>query len=368
VKTRKQIIIRVAAVVAITACSTMGSFAQSLISKVDQYMNDEIREKDFGAAVLIARDGKILVSKGYGLANRELDVPVTPQTKFRIGSMTKQFTAVSIMLLQERGKLSVKDSVCMYVKPCPEAWKDVTIHHLLTHTSGIPDLLRFPEFSQTMTLPSPVDRTIERFKNKPLEFKPGEKWDYSNSGYILLGYIVEQVSGKSYEDFVRENIFEPLKMSNSGIDRHDTIIRNRADGYAFEKGVIVNARYIDMSIPAGAGALYSTVEDLGLWDEALYTEKLLSKKSLDAIFTPYVKTPFGDSGGYGWYIGKDEANHRVVGHSGRINGFSCEATRFPDQHVFIAVFCNKSGVEVEKIIPRLAAIVFAEDNNGSSVK
>lgn len=152
-------------------------------------------------------------------------------------------------------------------------------------------------------------------------------------------------------------------MLNSGTDHHDAVIKNRADGYAVEKGVVVNARYIDMSIPTGGGSLYSTVEDIALRDQALYTERLLSKKSIDAIFTPYINTPFGDSAGYGWFISKDEANRRVIGHTRRINGFSNEATHFPDQHVFIAVFCNKSGVETEKIVPRLAAILFGGNNN-----
>ncbi len=358
-ETKQDEIVRCILLVAALICFSINCPAQSLVSQVDAYMIAATRESDFGATVLIARGGKVLVSRSYGMANRELDVPNSPQTKFRIGSLTKQFTSMSVMILQERGKLNVQDSVCKYVPDCPQAWADVTVHHLLTHTSGIPDLLRFPNFTETMALPSPVAKTVERFRDKPLEFKPGKKWSYSNSGYILLGYIVERASGKSYEAVVRESIFVSLKMSNSGSDRHDLLIKSRANGYAREGNSIVNARYIDMSLPTGGGSLYSTVEDMLLWDQALYTEKLVAQKSLDAMFKPHMMTPFGDGSGYGWFIRRDKSNRRVIGHNGRINGFSCEVARFPDERVFIVVFCNMSGVPVDKVVYDLAAIAFA---------
>jgi CubicO group peptidase (beta-lactamase class C family) len=333
--------------------------AQQLVSKVDEYLSAAVRQGKFSGSVLIAREGKVLVSKGYGMASLELGVPNTPQMKFRIGSLTKQFTAIAVMILQERGKIKVQDSVCKYVPECPPAWAEVTLHHLLTHTSGIPDLLSFPDFQQTMALPSPVARTVERFKIKPLEFKPGEKFKYSNSGYVLLGHIIERVTGQTYEAFLKENIFESLKMLNTGTDHNDMIIKNRAAGYIKRNDAIFNAPYIDMSIPTGGGSLYSTVEDLFLWDQALYAEELLTKDSYEAMFKSYATADWGDGAAYGWFIGKDKSNHRYMGFLGGINGFAAQIMRYPDQKVFLVVLSNFSFAPVTDIEHELAAIVFS---------
>jgi CubicO group peptidase (beta-lactamase class C family) len=333
--------------------------AQEITSEIDKHMNLAVETGKFSGSILVARNGKVLISKGYGMANRELNVPNTPQMKFRIGSLTKQFTAMAIMILQERGKLSVQDSVCKYVPECPRDWAEITVHQLLTHTSGIQDLLTFPDFGQTMALPSPVAQTIERFKNKPLEFRPGTKFKYSNSGYVLLGYIIERASGQSYEAYLRENIFEPLKMSSSGNDHNDLIIKNRAAGYTKRDGDIINALYIDMSIPTGGGSLYSTVEDLFLWDQGLYTEKLVTKKSLAAMFTPYTTADWGDGAAYGWFIGKDKSNHKYMGFLGGINGFAAQIMRYPDEKVFVVVLSNFSFAPVSDIGTDLADIVFS---------
>jgi len=333
--------------------------AQEVTSEIDKYLNTAVESGKFSGSILIARNGKVLLSKGYGMANRELNVPNTPQMKFRIGSLSKQFTAMAIMILQERGKLSVQDSVCKYVPDCPRGWAEITIHHLLTHTSGIQELLSFPDFRQTMALPSPVAQTVERFKNKPLDFKPGTKFKYSNSGYVLLGYIIERVSGQSYEAYLKENIFEPLKMSNSGSDHNDLIIENRAAGYTKRDGVIINAPYIDMSIPTGGGSLYSTVEDLFLWDQALYTEKLITRKSLDVMFTPYTTADWGDGAAYGWFIGKNKSNHKYMGFLGGINGFAAQIMRYPDEKLLVVVLSNFSFAPVTDIESDLADIVFS---------
>lgn len=337
--------------------------AQDITSKVEKYLNVAVETGKFSGAILIARDGKVLMSKGYGLASRELNVPNTPQMKFRIGSLTKQFTAMAVMILQERGKLSVRDSVCKYVPDCPQGWAEITVHHLLTHTSGIQDLLSFPDFRQTMALPSPVAQTVERFKNKPLDFKPGTKFKYSNSGYVLLGYIIERVSGQSYEAYLQENIFEPLKMSNSGNDHNDLIIKNRAAGYVKRDGAIINAPYIDMSIPTGGGSLYSTVEDLFLWDQGLYTEKLVTKKSLAAMFTPYTTADWGDGAAYGWFIGKDKSNHEYMGFLGGINGFAAHIMRYPKEKALVVVLSNFSFAPVTDIESDLADIVFSSKSH-----
>ncbi len=324
-----------------------------LASRSGEYLSAEAKAGRFSGSALIARDGKVLFSQGYGFANAEHEVPNTPQTKFRLGSVTKQFTSMAIMMLQERGKLSVQDSVTNYVPDCPDAWRDITLHHLLTHTAGIPNLTTFPDYRETMTLPSPVASTVARFKNRPLEFKPGERFKYSNSGYILLGYIIELVSGGSYEEFLRRSIFEPLKMADSGYDHNELVLKHRASGYAREGGALRNAPYQDMSIPHGAGALYSTTEDLLRWDQALYTEQLVSRKTIEVLFTPE-KNRYA----CGWTVG-EQFGRREVSHGGQINGFSSFIARYPEDKVCIVLLCNFERTMLRKTSLDLAAMVFA---------
>ncbi len=335
-------------------CAASGCLAQDIVPKVGEYMDALVRTGKFNGSILIARDGKVLISRGYGMANFELDVPNTPQTKFRIGSMTKPFTAMAIMLLQERGKLSVQASVCKYLPDCPAAWQPITIHHLLSHTSGIAKHDKAADYLKTAMLPMTVTQLIDSFKNKPPDFKPSERFDYNNNGYILLGYIIERVSGQSYETFLRENIFAPLKMMNSGYDEHDPIIKYRATGYVREGNNLLNALYIDQSQPYSAGALYSTVEDLFLLDQALYSGKLLSQKSLDTMLTPV-----GGNYGYGWFINK-QFNRRVLVHPGGLPGFTAILARYPDDKVLIVMLSNVENSQVIRASGDLAAIVFGE--------
>ncbi|MEG4286439.1 serine hydrolase domain-containing protein [Microcoleus sp. A006_D1] len=325
---------------------------QQIVVKAEEYMNAAVKVNRFSGSILVARDGKPLISKGYGMANLELDVPNKPQTVFRLGSLTKQFTAMAIMILQERGKLHTNDLICNYLSDCPAAWQSITIRSLLTHTSGIPNYTSLPNFLQTMQLPSTHANLVERFKNMPLEFTPGEKFKYTNSGYYLLGMIIEQVSGKSYPDFLQENIFAPLGMTHTGYDSHNRLIKNRAGGYELQDNSIINASYIDMSIPFAAGALYSTTEDLLLWDQALYTEKLVSRQILAEIFTP-----FKDGYGYGWGITK-RFDRQMIGHDGSINGFFNSIIRFPSDHVTAIVLSNNQNAPSGEIASSLAAIVF----------
>lgn len=324
-------------------------------SRADQYLKALTARGEFNGSVLIARNGQVILSEGYGMANLEYDAPNSPQTKFRIGSITKQFTAMAILILQERGKLNLQDSICRYIDECPAGWQPITIHHLLTHSSGIPDLVRLPGFWETITLPTKLSDTIVRLKREPLEFKPGEQFKYGNSGYLISAFIIEKVSGKSYDGFLRENIYLPLKMFNSGYARNDVILKNRASGYSRKEGKIVNAPYIDMSIPIGAGSQYSTVDDLFLWDQALYKEKLVSKRALDAMFTP-----FQEDYGYGWEITR-QFNRRVIEHIGDINGFGAYIARYPDDQIFVVVLSNFESTRVKRINRDLAAIVFGQE-------
>jgi CubicO group peptidase (beta-lactamase class C family) len=326
--------------------------AQEITRKVDDYMAAAMRVNRFSGAVLLARDGQPIESRGYGMANIELSVPNSPETVFRLGSVTKQFTGMAIVMLQERGKLSVNDPICKYLSDCPQAWQPITIKNLLTHTAGIPNYTEFPDFTKTAAVDTTAAELTSRFRDKPLQFALGEKYAYSNSGYYLLGTIIERASGKPYADFLQENIFGPLGMKQTGYDNPVRIIKNRAAGYARTSDGFINAAPISMSTAYAAGALYSTVGDLLLWDQALYTEKLVSRKSLDEAFTP-----FKSNYGYGWSIGK-RFDRQVIAHGGGIFGFSSYIARYPSDHVTVIVLSNVEGAPSGEIANSLAAIAF----------
>jgi CubicO group peptidase (beta-lactamase class C family) len=330
--------------------------AQDLTPKFEEFMDAAVKQGRFTGDVLVARDGRIIFSKGYGMANLEFDIPNAPHTKFRLGSITKQFTAASILLLQERGKIDVQDPVCKYVENCPAAWNEVTIHHLLTHTGGIPSFTGFPDYQKTMMIPTTMDGLLARFRDKPLEFKPGEKWNYSNSGYVLLGHVIEKVAGESYERFIQKNIFEPLKMHDTGYDTQDKILKNRATGYTLINGKPANSKPIDMSIPHAAGALYSTVGDLFKWNEALFSDKLLTVKSRELMMTP-VKNNYA----YGLAV-ETKYNRKMVSHGGGINGFNTFLARFPDEKLTVVVLRNADygSSNPGRVAQALAAIVLGE--------
>jgi len=325
---------------------------------MDAYVQAHVRANQFRGAVLVAKNGKAVFEKGYGPANAEWSIPNTPQTRFRLGSVTKQFTAAAILLLQEQGKLSVQDPVCAFVANCPDAWRPITLHHLLTHTSGIPNFTDFPDYQATMGLPSPASKTIERFIGKPLEFAPGSTYKYSNSGYVLLGAVVEKVSGMGYAEFIAERILKPLQMTDSGYDDPAAVLPRRASGYALEGNSVKNAAFIDMTVPGGAGALYSTVEDLLKWDQAFYSDRLLSTASREAMFTA-----FKQNYAYGWTVPPPSPatfGRRQIAHGGGINGFATYIVRYPDDHVTIIVLSNLDAGRPGVIARDLAAILFGE--------
>ena len=343
---------RIALLCAIHLLCVINSPAQQLTSKFEEYTSSEFNAGRFSGAILIARDGKVLMRKAYGLANIENEVPNTPQTRFRIGSLTKQFTAMAILILQERQKLNVQDSICKYFSQCPEAWQPITIHHLLTHTSGLPNYTYTVNLTEEERAYSPLTRDIERLRKGSLEFVPGTKFSYCNSGYVLLGHIIEKVSGKSYGDFLRDSIFDPVKMVNTGYDYNGLVLKHRAVGYSLRGDTVITAPFVDMSVPFAAGGLYSTVEDLYLWDQALYTEKLVSKKSLNMMFTPFNKQY-----GYGWFI--DEQFKRLcISHGGRIEGYMNSVERFPEEKLTVIVMSNRDTVSAGRISRNLAALAF----------
>lgn len=291
-----------------------------------------IQDSNFNGVILLAAKNQVLFSKGYGMANIEYSILNTPKIKFRLGSITKTFTATAIMQLIESNTICINDSIAKYLT-YPNGDK-VTIFHLLTHTAGIPNLTEFPDFFDWVMKYSPVEKTIEHFKSKPLDFSPGYKYKYSNSGYILLSYIIELVTGNSYENYLKENIFSPLKMHNSGFDKNETIINNRAAGYHIQDGNLINAPFINMSNPSGAASLYSTVEDLYLFDQALYTNKLLNRNSITMMYEPYK-----ENYGLGWII-ENKFGRRLINHGGGIHGFSANFLRYVDDLTTVIILSN----------------------------
>jgi CubicO group peptidase (beta-lactamase class C family) len=334
--------------------------AQLLISKgakeapmpaLDTYINGIYNSLDgktaSGVAVLVAKDGKVLYKKGFGYADIEKKELISPETKFRIGSVTKQFTASAILKLQEEGKISVNDKLSKFLPDFPRAG-EVTIHQLLTHISGIHSYTSKPEFINKVTSPITEEELIAFFKNDPYDFNPGEQWAYNNSAYFILGHIIGKVSGKPYGEYLKESFFVPLGMTNTGIYNATLNLQNEAKGYTKENGQYKRAMNWDMSWAGGAGAIYSTVEDLYKWEEALFNGKVLPEKSSTAAFTPVVlnngKKPDA-SYGYGLMI-NDYRSVEVIEHGGGLHGFISQLARYPKENITVAILTNLTPPEV----------------------
>jgi len=304
---------------------------------MDQVIRASADADQFSGAVLVARDGEVLLDQGYGFANREWRVPNDGDTKFRLGSLTKQFTAVGVMLLSERGLVDLDAPVNTWLPDAPAAWDRVTVRHLLTHTAGVPNFTAFEDYEALKAQPASIASLIARFSDRPLDFQPGEGWAYSNSGYILLTAIIEAASGETYADFVAANLFQPLGMTDSGYDSHDTILPRRASGYTPTQNGVANADYVDMSIPQGAGALYSTSHDLLKWEQGLFGGRVLTPESL-AILTTAVRE------NYAMGLSVAEANGRtLISHNGGIEGFNTFMAHDPDDATTVIVLGNLNG-------------------------
>jgi CubicO group peptidase (beta-lactamase class C family) len=313
------------------------------LPRMERVIQSFVDSKRFMGAVLVARGNKILLDKGYGFADLEWDVPDSPTTKFRLGSITKQFTAASILLLEERGKLSVNDPVKKYMPDAPAAWDKITILNLLTHTSGIPNFTSFPNYASLEPFPITPKKLVAEFRDKPLDFQPGEKWSYSNSGYVLLGYLIETISGETYAKFVQDNIFTPLGMKDSGYDSNSAIIPHRAMGYMLGPDGLSNTGYINMTVPFSAGGLYSTTEDLLRWEQGLFGGKLLSPASLREMTTPY-KNDYA----FGLLV-HTVKGHKVIDHGGGIEGFNTMLAYYPADKLTVVVLGNENGTAPQEI-------------------
>jgi CubicO group peptidase (beta-lactamase class C family) len=301
-----------------------------------------------GIAVLVAKNGEVIYKNGFGYANIKQKQLIKPNTKFRIGSVTKQFTAAAILKLQEEGKISVADKLSKFVPDFPRA-NEVTIHHLLTHTSGIRSYTSKPEFLGKTTSPITEEELIAFFKNDPYDFSPGEKWQYNNSGYFLLGHIIGKVSGKPYGEYLKKTFFDPLGMTSTGIHSSKLKLENEAKGYTKQNDKYVLAPDWEMSWAGGAGAIYSTVEDLHQWNEALYNGKVLQEKSLQTAFTPVVlnngEKPNNANYGYGLALG-DYRGHDIIEHGGGLQGFISQLARYPEEKVTVILLTNITPSEV----------------------
>ena len=325
---------------------------------VDAFIKAEMeKQKIPGVSLAVVKDGKPLIVKGYGFANVEHQVPVKPETIFQSGSVGKQFTAMAVMMLVEEGKIGLDDKISKYLGEVPEAWANVTVRHLLTHTGGLTDYPREFDFRKDYT----EDDLLKQAKEVPTAFAPGEKWEYSNLGFVTLGIIVHKVSGKFYGDFLKERVFTPLGMTTARVISEADIVPNRAAGYVLRQGELKNQGWVSPSLNTTAdGALYLTVLDMMKWDEALASGKLISKAGYDAMWSP-VKLNDGRTHPYGFGWGVRTLNgKRVIEHGGAWQGFKAHIARYPDNKLTVIVFANLAQANQGRLANGVAAIVDPE--------
>jgi len=309
--------------------------------KIDDYVRTVMQKQHIpGISVAIVQDGKVERAKGYGMANVELSVPASENTAYQLASVTKQFTATAILMLVEEGKLSLDDPVTKILPDLPTAWEKVTLRHLLSHTSGIKNYTSTKDFDKTMRKDFTQREILDLVAKEPLEFAPGEKWNYSNTGFFLLGMVIEKVTGKSYGAFLEERIFQPLGMMHTRVNDLNVILPNRAHGYSWNGKELRNGEYVSPTQPFAAGALISTVSDMVKWDAALRTEKLVKKSTLDQMWTPAPLAKGQTANyGFGWQVERVNG-HRLISHGGGIPGFSTQISRFVDDKLTVIVLTN----------------------------
>lgn len=343
-------------VLALVLSAAISSFAQSSVeANVDKFIKAEMaRQKIPGVSLAAVRDGKPLIVKGYGLANIEHQVAVKPETIFQSGSVGKQFTSMAVMLLVDEGKIGLDEKIGKYIGEVPEGWKNITVRHLLSHTGGMTDYPGDFDFRRDYT----EDELLKRAKEIPLAFQPGEKWDYSNLGYVMLGIIIHKVSGKFYGDFLQERVFKPLGMATARIINEADIVDNRAAGYRLVKGEVKNQDWVSPSLNTTAdGALYLTALDMIKWDAALAAEKLLKKSSFDEMWAP-IKLSSGKTHpyGFGWAVNKVNGR-RLIEHGGAWQGFKTHIARYVDNNLTVIVFANLAQANQSKLAHGVAEII-----------
>ncbi len=345
---------RISAVFGFVILLAASGFAQTTTAKIDNFVKSEMQKQKIpGVSLAVVKNGKIVMVKGYGFSNIEHQVAVKPETIFQSGSVGKQFTATAVMMLVEEGKISLDEKISKYLGDVPNSWKNITIRHLLTHTSGMTDYPDDFDFRRDYT----EDELLTRAKAVPTSFQAGEKWQYSNLAFVTLGIIIHKVSGKFYGDFLQERIFRPLQMTTARIISESDIISNRAAGYTLIKNELKNQGWVSPSLNTTAdGALYLTVYDMAKWDAALSGEKLLKKSSLDQMWSP-VKLNDGKTHpyGFGWALGEIN-KQRIIEHGGAWQGFKSFIARYPDSGLTVVVFANLAQTDPGTLAHGVAAV------------
>lgn len=349
-----------ACILLFTVFSVATAVAQNLEQQVDEYLKSAYPANEPGVSFLIAKDGKTIYRKAFGMANLELNVPMTPDNVFEIGSITKQFTAIAILMLEEQGKLKVEDDITKFIPDYPTKGKKITIHQLLNHTSGIKSYTNMQSF---MTLArkdmSPVE-LMDAFKNEPMEFEPGEQFNYNNSGYILLGYIIEVASGETYEQFIQKHIFDKLGMTNSVYGSKVNLVSNRATGYSETETGFRNAEYLSMTLPYAAGSLMSTTDDLLKWQNALNNHTLIKKTTYDKAINGS-KLNNGEPISYGYGLSKESVNGSPsIQHGGGIFGYTTMGIYLPEEKVFVSGLTNCDCKNITDVTTAIAAIAIGK--------
>ncbi|HEX2684342.1 MAG TPA: serine hydrolase domain-containing protein, partial [Ferruginibacter sp.] len=347
----KQVIL----VLALCVAASKLSRAQQDNKSFDKILQEEFVSNSTGVTALVSSHGKIIYKKAFGMANIELNVPMQTGNVFRIGSITKQFTAVAILQLMEQGKLNLQDQITRFIPDYPMQGATITIENLLTHTSGIRDFTSIKDTTQRSKIDFTPAQMISYFQNQPMRFAPSSKYEYSNSNYFLLGYIIEKITGKTYQQYLEDNFFHPLGMSNSFYASDSKIIKDRAAGYTKTETEIVNADAISMTHPYAAGAILSTAEDLFKWQRAVQSYKLVKKETLEKAFTRYKLSNGKQSNyGYGWRMGFIQESPSLW-HGGLINGFISMAMYLPKEDVYVVVLSNCNCMSPENVTAKLAA-------------
>ena len=326
-------------------------------NQVDDFVNGYLQTKQIpGCAVMVRKDGQVVLSAGYGLANLEHGVKVTPKTVFQSGSVGKQFTAMAIMMLVEEDRLSLGDPVSKYLK-VPSSWSKITIRHLLTHTSGLGD---YPE-KFSLQKDYSEEELLKMVTAQTLDFAPGDGWNYSNLGYLTLGLVIHKVTGEFYGNLLQKRIFKRLGMNDTRIISEAEIIPNRAAGYRLENRALKNQEWISPSINTTAdGSLYLTIEDMAKWDEALDKRMLLSPAGYEQMWTPArLNDGSATSYGFGWSLGKNALGHRLIEHGGAWQGFATYIGRHPDDHLSVVVLSNRAGANADYIANVVAGFYVA---------
>ena len=329
--------------------------AQDDVDSMEDAVQFYTSTNQFMGTVLVARGDSVVFDRAYGAANLEFGIPNRTETRFRIGSITKQFTAAAVLLLEERGKLRVEDRINAHIPDPPAAWDSITIFQLLTHTSGIPNLTDFPEYPQVRPFAVAPAKLVAMLAKKPLDFAPGARASYSNSGYDVLWYMIEQVSGEPYQQFIQENFLTPLGMKDTGYEAGPAVVANRASGYVQGALGWENAPFVHMTVLYAAAGFYSTTGDLLKWERGLFSGRVLRAESLRKMTT-------AQAGDYGFgFIVDTVSGHRRVSHAGKLEGFSSDLIYYPDEQIFVAVLGNTAGTAPEGMARDLGEIAEGDD-------